>query len=187
MGEMKIDKRVLVLSTALAVLTLCVTASLAMGAVWKHSGVNLAKETTITFTGGEIAEAGAKGVSCENKMTLTTSGGSTGTITKLETVKCTTFGELAKCELASSESLGLPWTVDVNATDLTITNWRTKRKFKAGCATTEIDKTVGSVTVTILPTIGEMNEVEFLGQITGYKTFGSMKVDAPNIGTYGIG
>jgi len=184
---MKIDKRVLGLSTAIAMLALCVTASFAAAAVWKDKGTNVSTPITINFTGGEIAEAGAKGLNCEIKMTMTTSGGSTGKVTALETVKCTTFGELTGCELASSESLGLPWTVDVNATDLTITNWRTKRKFKAGCATTEIDKTVGSVTVTILPTIGEMNEVEFLGQITGYKTFGSLKVNSPNVGTYGIG
>lgn len=184
---MKIDKRVLVLSTALALLVLSVTASLAAAAVWKDKGTNVAAPITIRFTGGEIAEAGGKGLNCEVKMTMTTSGGSTGSVTALETVKCTGFGELSKCELASSESLGLPWTVDVNTSDLTITGWHTKRKFKAGCATTEIDKTVGSVKVTILPTIGEMSEIEFLGQITGYKTFGSMKVDSPNEGTYGIG
>ena len=187
MGEMKIDKRVLALSTALALLGLCVTASLAMAAVWKDKGTNVTSPITIKFTGGENAEAGAKGLNCEVKLTMTTSGGSTGQVSNLETVKCTGFGELSKCELASSESLGLPWTVHVNATDLTITNWRTKRKFKAGCATTEIDKTVGSVTVTILPNPSEMSEVEFLGQITGYKIFGSLKVDSPNAGTYGIG
>jgi len=184
---MKIDKRVVILSTALAVLMLCVTASLAAAAVWKDKGTNVTSDKTITLTGGEIAEAGGKGLNCEVKATLTIEAGSSGKITKFETVKCTTFGELTGCELSSSESLGLPWTVDVNASDLTITNWRTKRKFKAGCATTEIDKTVGSVTVTILPTIGEMSEVEFLGAITGYKTFGSLKVDSPNAGTYGIG
>jgi FlaG/FlaF family flagellin (archaellin) len=184
---MKIDKRVLVLSTALAVLVLCVTASLAAAAVWKDKGTNVTSDKTITLTGGEIAEAGAKGLNCEIKLTLTIEAGSSGKVTNLQTISCTGFGELSKCELASSESLGLPWTVDVNATDLAITGWHTKRKYKAGCATTETDKTVGSVTVTILPTIGEMKEVEFLGSITGYKTFGSLKVDSPNEGTYGIG
>lgn len=183
---MKLNKRLLAVGMALALVVLAVGASVAAAAVWKDKGTNVASAITVKFTGGEVAEAGSKGLSCEVKMTLTTSGGSTGKITAFETVKCTTFGELSSCTMTSSESLGLPWTVDVNTTDLTITNWRTKRKFNAGCATTEIDKTVGSVKVTLLsPT--EINEVEFLGQITGYKTFGSFKVDSPNSGTYGIG
>ena len=120
------------------------------------------------------------------RATLTTKGGSTGKITKFETKKCTGSGELAGCELLAAEAKGLPWTVDVNASDLTITGWHTKRTFKAGCTTTEIDKTVASATVTLLSTTA-ITEVEFLGEITGYKTFGSFTVDAPNSGTYGIG
>jgi hypothetical protein len=142
----------------------------------------------IGLSGGEIFETTAgDGMSCELHATLTTEGGSTGKITKFETKKCTTgFGSFAKCELNTSESKGLPWTVHVNASDLAITNMHIKRTFKAGCATTELDKTIGSVAVT-LNTPTAITEMEFLGEIAGYKTFGSFTVDGTNSGTYGIG
>jgi hypothetical protein len=183
---MKIDKCRLLAGLTVVIALFAVSVSSAGAAVWKDKGVNVTKFVSIGLTGGEVAEAGAKGLSCEILATLTTEGGATGKITKWETKKCTGFTELSKCEMAASESKGLPWTVDVNATDLTITNLHTRRTFKAGCATTEIDKTVPSVTVT-LNTPAAITEMEFLGEITGYKTFGSFKVDAPNAGTYGIG
>jgi hypothetical protein len=94
--------------------------------------------------------------------------------------------EFAKCELATSESKGLPWTVDVNATDLTFTNMRIRRTFKAGCPITELDKTVSPTVTLLTPT--EITEMEFTGSIAGpYKTFGSLKVEAGIAGTYGIG
>ena len=89
------------------------------------------------------------------------------------------------CELATTESKNLPWTVDVNATDLTITNMRIRRTFKAGCKITELDKTYSSTMVLDVPTA--ITEMEFSTTIAGYKTFGSFKVDSPNAGTYGIG
>lgn len=61
-----------------------------------------------------------------------------------------------------------------------------KRTFKAGCGTTEFDKTIGSVTVT-LNTPSAISEMEFSGETTGYKTVGSFTVDGANKGTYGIG
>jgi hypothetical protein len=183
---MRIDKRLLLVGTVVAIAALAVSAASASAAVWKDKGVNVTKFVEMGLSGGEVAEAGAKGLSCEIHATLTTEGGSTGKITKFETKKCTGFGELTGCEIAAAEAKGLPWTVDVNASDLTITNWHTRRTFKAGCATTEIDKTVGSVTVTLNSTTA-ITEMEFLGEITGYKTFGSFTVDAPNSGTYGIG
>jgi hypothetical protein len=92
----------------------------------------------------------------------------------------------AKCELNTAEAKGLPWAVHVNATDLTITNLRTKRTFKAGCPTTELDKTIASVTVTLeSPTA--ISEMEFSGSTTGYKTVGSLTIEGANNGTYGIG
>jgi hypothetical protein len=184
---MESKKRLLLAGTIAAVVVLAVPA-LALASVWKDHGTNVNKFVELGLSGGEIFEAGeGNGMSCEIHATLTTEGGSTGKITKFETPKCPTgFGTFAKCELSTATAKGLPWTVDVNASDLTITNWHTKRTFKAGCGTTELDKTVGSVTVT-LNTPTEITEVEFLGSITGYKTFGSLTVDSPNSGTYGIG
>jgi hypothetical protein len=184
---MKIDKRLLLAGMAVAVtMFAAVSTSSASAAVWKDKGVNVTKLVSIGLTGGEIFESGTSGMSCEIVATLTTEGGSTGKITKWETKKCSGgFGEFAKCELASSESKGLPWTVDVNATDLTFTNMHIRRTFKAGCPVAELDKTVSSTVTLITPT--EITEMEFSGSIAGYKAFGSLTVDAPNSGTYGIG
>jgi hypothetical protein len=164
---------------------------LASAAVWKHKGVNLAKFVELGLPGGEIFETEISGedsgMSCEVKATMTTEGGSTAKITKYEIKSCSgSFGKMAGCTVSAKEAKGLPWTVDVNATDLTITNMRIRRTFNAGCAVAELDKTIGSVTVT-LNTPSAITEMEFSGSIVGYKAFGSWKVEGLNSGTYGIG
>jgi hypothetical protein len=184
---MKIDRHLLIAGMAVTVtMFAAVSTSSASASVWKDKGVNVTKLITLGLSGGEVFESGTSGMSCELHATLTTEGGSTGKITKYETIKCSSgFGELAKCELATSESKGLPWSVDVNATDLTITNMHTRRTFKAGCPIAELDKTFSSTVTLVSPT--EITEMEFLGSIAGYQAFGSFTVDAPNSGTYGIG
>jgi hypothetical protein len=184
---MKINRRLILAGVVAAVVLLAVPA-LALASVWKDKGTNVTKFVEIGLSGGEIFEApSGSGMSCELHATLTTEGGSTGKITKFETKQCPTgFGEFSKCELASAEAKGLPWTVHVNAEDLTITGWHTKRTFKAGCPTTELDKTLGSVTMT-LETPAAITEMEWIAEIAGYRSFGSFTVDGTNSGTYGIG
>jgi hypothetical protein len=185
---MKIDKRLLMVGLAVAVTAFAVTASSASASVWKDkNGTKVESKIELGLSGGEVFTIGESGMSCELHATLTTSGGSTGTITAFETKKCVEgFGEFTGCELASAEPKNLPWTVDVNTSDLTITNWKTRRTFKTGCPFSVVEKTLTSVTVT-LETVTEITTMEFLGEITGYKTIGSFSVDSPNSGTYGIG
>src|SRR4051812_17329607 len=77
-GEMKIDKRVLLVSMAMAVaMFAAVSTSSATAAVWKDKGVNVTKLITIELTGGEVFESGTSGMSCELAVTMTTEGGST--------------------------------------------------------------------------------------------------------------
>jgi hypothetical protein len=183
---MRGNRRLLV-AGVIAALVLLAVPVLAFASVWKDGGVKVTKFTELKTVGGELFETEAgTGMSCEIKATLTTEGGSTGKITSYETVKCPTgFGKMTGCELSTSTTKGLPWTVDVNTTDLTITNWHVKRTFKAGCATTELDKTIGSVTVTLQsPTA--ISEMELLGEITGFKIAGSLTVEGTNNGTYEI-
>jgi hypothetical protein len=182
---MNLNKRLLLAGVIVALAALVVPA-LASASVWKDHGTKVSKLIELTMHGGELWETSTGGMSCELHVTLTTSGGSTGTITKWETPSCPKgLGEFEKCALNTSEAKGLPWTVDVNTTDLTITNWHVKRTFKTGCKTTELDKTIGSMTVTLLsPT--EIIEMEFLGEITGFKTVGSFEVEGTNSGTYEI-
>lgn len=183
---MQAGKRVL-LAGAIAAIAVIAVPALAQAAVWKDHGVNVSKFVEIGLTGGEVFETGTSGMSCEIHATMTTEGGSTGKITKWETKACPTgFGEMSSCSLSTSESKGLPWSVTVNTSTLTIKNWHTKRTFKAGCPITELDKTIAAVTVN-LNTPTEITEMEWLGEITGFKTIGSFTVDSPNSGTYGIG
>lgn len=165
--------------------------ALASAAVWKHKGVNLAKFVELGLPGGEVFEteiSGVKsGMSCEVKATLTTEGGSTAKITKYEIKSCSgAFGSFTGCTVSAKEAKGLPWTVHVNAGDLTITNMRIRRTFSAGCALAELDKTITSTTV-LLNTPSAISEMEFSGSTTNYKAFGSWKVEGLNAGTYGIG
>jgi hypothetical protein len=186
---MKNQHRLAVVVAVVACVALALPA-LASGAVWKHKGVTLAKFIELSLPGGEVFEteiSGVKsGMSCEVKATMTTEGGSTAKITKYEIKSCSgAFGKLSGCTISAKEPKSLPWTVDVNATDLTITNMRIRRTFSAGCAITELDKTI-SPTVT-LNTPSAITEMEFNGSIVGYKAFGSWKVEGLNSGTYGIG
>jgi hypothetical protein len=183
---MKVHKRLLLAVLVIAIGSLAVSASAASAAVWKHGGSNLAKHTEIGLTGGEVFESGTSGMSCEVLATITTSGGSTGTIKKWEVKNCGGgFGELAGCEVLATEAKSLPWTLHVNAADLSVTSMRIRRTFKAGCKIKEIDKTV---TMTMTPDVlGAITSFEFTGSTTGYKAFGSFTVNSPNSGTFGIG
>lgn len=187
---MKRNQRLL-LAVSIAAVALLAVPALAQAAVWKDGSTNVTKFVELGLTGGELFEVpegeAAYGMSCEIHATLTTEGGSTGKITKYETKGCPTgFGKMSGCTLASSESRGLPWSVTVNTTTLTIKNMHTKRTFGSGCAVTELDKTIAEVKVN-LNTPSAITEMEWLGSITGYKIASSFKVDAPNSGTYGIG
>jgi hypothetical protein len=183
---MKTRKRLLA-SVGLAVLALAATAAIASAAVWKDGANNVSTPIEIKFTGAEFFETTeGNSMQCEEKMTLKTSGGSTGQITAFELVKstCKGTGTFAKCEVSSSEAKGLPWTVDVNTTDLTITNMRVKKVFKAGCSPLELDKTINSTVTLLSPS--KIETIETSGSTTGYKQYGSFEATT-NKGTYGIG
>lgn len=196
MGEMKGNKRLLIAGAIAALVVLAVPA-LALSAVWKDKGTNVSKFVELKMTGGEIFETTAgNGMSCEVSATLTTEGGSTGKITKFEIKKCPEpIGSFktTKCELNTAEGKGLPWTVDVNATDLTVTNWRTKRTFKGtSCKEPELDKTIASMTVTLEPSTTEISDLLFDGKIEEggvqkYRSFGTLTIEGANNKTYGIG
>jgi len=183
---MKTRKRVLAVA-ALVVFALAATAAIASASVWKDGAINVSTAIEIKFTGAEFyetTETNKGSVECEEKFTLKTSGGSTATISPFEITKtgCARTGVFASCELTTAEAKGLPWTVDVNKEDLTITNMHIRLIFKAGCAITELDKTFNS-TVT-LNTPAKIEVAETLGTATNYKQYGSFK---PTAVTYGIG
>lgn len=180
---MRGDKRLL-LAGAIAALVLLAVPALALAAVWKDKGVNVTKFSEMTLSGGELFEISeGNGMNCKVSATLTTEGGSTGKISKWSITECPKgFGTFTSCTMKTAEAKGLPWTVTVNASDLTITNLRVKRTFNGGCA--ESDKTITSTTV-VLNTPTAITAMEWSGTNGTYKNVGSFEV-TPS-GTYGIG
>ncbi len=194
---MKSNRRLLLAGVIAAIVVLAVPA-LALAAVWKDkNGTSVTKFTEFTMNGAEIVETTeGNGMDCEIHATMTTEGGSTAKITKFEIKKCEgSFGtfKTTKCELNVGEGKGLPWTVDVNAEDLTVTNWRTKHTFKgAECKEPELDKTISSMTVKLEPNKTEVTALAFDGKLLTegkqtYRTSGSLTIEGANSGTYGIG
>jgi hypothetical protein len=185
---MKLDKRrlfaVLLAATAVVALVGSATAS---AAVWKDAGKEVTTAFALGLTGGanyEINES-AGGVNCSEHLTLKSTGGSNASITAFENKSCTTFGTLASCSVQTVEAIGLPWSVTLGTSTLTVNSMHVKHKFKTGCATSEINETLN---VTLTPdNTGSIKTFELFGTSGKYKQFGSYEVDAPNSGTYGIG
>jgi hypothetical protein len=184
---MKISKRLLLTGMVATVAVLAVPA-LASAAVWTDEGVEITTFTSMSLTGAELFETSeGNGMNCGLKATLTTEGESTGRITTFDITECPKgFGTFSECEIKSAVATGLPWTVHVNATDLTVTGWRVYRTFEEGCPISELDKTIASMTLEF-DDPEAFTTMEFEGITTGYRTVGSLSVSEANEGTWGIG
>lgn len=162
--------------------------ALASAAVWKHGGSNVSKHIEIGLEGGEaFGLKASKGVMfCEVSATLTTEGGSVGTITKYSLFACFGTDGMASCVPVATEAKGLPWTVDVNASDLTLTNMRIRRTLTGkGCPISEADVTWSPTLTLNGPTA--ISEIEFLIEGATFLSVAALEVTPPNVGTYGIG
>ncbi len=181
------NKRLLI-AGAIAVVAVLAVPAMALAAVWKDKGTNISKLTEISLTGSELFEASeGNGMNCGLQATLTTEGGSTGTITTFDVTECPSgFGSFSKCTVTGTSAKNLPWEVHVNPTDLTVTGWRVKRTFGAGCPIETLDKTIASMTVKF-DVASAFSVLEFENKVEGYKTVGSLEVSEANKGTYGIG
>lgn len=166
--------------------SLAVTAAAASAAVWKDKGTNVTSSIQFGLTGGSVFEAFGGTVSCTVRMTISTSGGSTAKITKYEMKSCIPAGSFKTCKVLKAEPKSLPWTVDVNATDLTTTGMTTLYVLNPGCTLEEYEALSASTTFT-LNTPSAIAEIEFVRSGVNFTEFGSMTVDSPNSGTYGIG
>lgn len=186
---MKLGKRRLlaVALAAVAVLALVGSAT-ASAAVWKENGVTVTKafEMGTLGPGNYEAESGEGGVQCSERFVISFNGVSTTTISKFENKgSCKTFGTYAACTVSTVEAIGLPWTVTLNASTLTINNMHMKHTFKAGCAKGEINKTLN---VTLTPdSTSKISTFEILGTSSPFKQYGSSEIEGTNKAKYGIG
>jgi hypothetical protein len=176
-----------VVLAAAAVMALAGSAT-ASAVVWKMGGTEVTTEFSLGLSGAsnyEIEESKG-GVNCEEHMTLKSTGKSNATISAWENIKCSTpFGTLSKCTITGSEAIGLPWSVTLGTSTLTINSMHVKHTFKSGCVKSEINQTVS---VTATPDVqSAITKFELLGTSGTDKIFGSYSVDSPNSGTYGFG
>ena len=175
----------LMVVVALAALVLPAAAS---AAVWKKGGTTVTSSFELGLTGAQNyeTESSAGGTQCNEHMTMAYNATTKATtITKFENKGCTTFGTYAKCTVQTAEAIGLPWSVTLNATTLTVTNMHLKHTFKTGCAKPEINQTLN---MTLTPdSTSAISSLEFFGSSGTYKQFGTFTVDSPNSGVYGIG
>lgn len=176
----------LMVVVALAALVIPAAAS---AAVWKKGGTTVTSNFELGLTGAENyeVESSGGGVQCNEHMTMAYNATTKATtVTKFENKGgCKTFGTYAACTAQTVEAIGLPWSVTLNTSTLTVTGMHVKHTFKSGCAKPEINQTLNMTVNLFSPTA--ISEMEFIGSSGTYKQFGSLTVDSPNSGVYGIG
>jgi hypothetical protein len=186
---MRNDKRALLVAllTVVAALALVGPAT-ASAAVWKDGATTVTGNITLGLTGAENFEfttGTVGGMNCGVHMTMKKEASLTK-VTGWEQTTCSPFGGMAGCSVSTTEAIGLPWAATLNTGNITVSGMHIKRKFKAGCSRTEWNATMTSTKFTP-PIASAITEFETSGEISGSKTYGSVKVDSPNSGTYGIG
>src|ERR1700759_2968087 len=139
--------------------------AMAMAAVWKDfsTGAMVSTNFSLGLTGGENyeVETSAGGVSCSEHMTMAYSATSKATqITAFENKGCAkTFGTYATCTVQTVDAIGLPWSVTLGPSDLTVNNMQVKHTFKVGCPKGEISQ-MHSIGVLLKPEPKKITEME---------------------------
>lgn len=198
---MNLRKTLLLASMAIAAVAALVAPVAASAAVWLHGEAPLEEHVELELAGTEVIQLSSGGVLiCEVRATLTTEGGNMGEITAFEVVAegCLGLGKekLAGCSVEAVEPVGLPWTVDVNAEDLTATGMDVRRTLDPECPIGEIETTAPERTLVPYESLSsisgfEFNEPEGVVDVDGLETpawtFGSFQIEGGVAGTYGIG
>jgi hypothetical protein len=199
-------KRKTSLLFALAMAAVLATAAVAAAAVWKDKGVEVKEVREFNLTGSELFEVKEGGVekggmSCPVQATIKIENGTTSKVTKFNWTgaACSRFGTVfGSCTLSKWEATGLPWPIEsITTTNFKVKSETIKRTFAAGCGILTLESTVTGGIWTPVGSATAIAELEFAGgtqtakkektTTVEYKSFGSLTVDSPNSGTYGIG
>lgn len=194
---MKLNRTyLLILAAVAAVAALAIPAS-ASAAVWLQEGKALEGSAEFTAAGGEVIEVGGGVMLCESSATFKAEKGSTGTVAyTVAPATCVGLaGNLAECTASSVTSTGGPWTVHVNTTDLTATNWKVDYSFNAGCAVKTIESSFPELKLTPQEDPEAFHLLEFsttgTAKVDGKEAelgyFGSLSLPEEEFGKYGIG
>jgi hypothetical protein len=191
---MKVRKLFLLMAVAVAVLAVPASAS---AAEFLHEGKPFKEHVEMKLTGGEVIETGGGVMLCESNLTITTEGGSSGVASyEVKPASCTGLaGNLEGCTVSEAKSTGTPWTVDVNAADLTATGFKVDYTFAKGCPVGTIEVSFPELTLVPFEEASSINLFEWStegpGKVDGKAAeigyFGSASFPEEEFGTYGIG
>jgi hypothetical protein len=195
---MKLRKALLLAATAVAALVAMAIPVSASAAVWLHEGEPLAEHTEFELSGGEVIEVGGSVLICEAHATITTEGGNTAQMTnfKITANSCAGLvGPLKGCEVTSAKATGLPWAIDVNAADLTVTGWKVDYVFDEECPVGKIETNFPNMTLVPFEEASAISLFEYSAEGPGIVdgeeaeigSFGSLQFSEEEAGTYGIG
>jgi hypothetical protein len=197
---MKMSRKGIVLAvTALVAVMALVGAGSALAGVWKKGGSELKEKITLSMTGGEFVEieSGASSLSCNTTATMTTSGGSTASVTAFAVNKtsCEGFsGKFKGCTVASATPKTLPWSVTVNTTTLTVKNAGVKYTMNAGCSISSVETNFPELTLTpeeptsiVFFHFGQTGTGKVNGTSASVTSGGTWLLPEADFGKYGIG
>jgi hypothetical protein len=192
-----IKKAILLTAAVMALLAVPAAAS---AAEWTMGGAPIGGTSEIKFTGTvQFTAGGNGGIHCTTAhVTLSADPGNMGNITEFTGTGCTTFGLLKTvfgCEVENGGmpiAQNLPWTATASARGkATITGIHILNEMNAACALGNIEVEDG-----LEPVVATANNAAAIESVTlsgevetnvGPSTVsGSLAVEAPNVGTYGI-
>ena len=197
---MRMSRKGLVIAvTALVAVMAMVGAASAFAGVWKKEGKELKEKITLSMTGGEFVEieSGASALSCNTTTTMTTSGGSTASVTAfaVEKSKCEGFsGKFKGCTVTAATPKTLPWSVTVNASTLTVKNAGVKYTMNTGCSISSVETNFPELTLTpeepsaiVLFHFGQTGTGKVNGSSASVTSGGTWLLPEAEFGKYGIG
>jgi hypothetical protein len=147
-------KKLMLLAAAIAAFAAFAVPASASAAEVLMEGNPLAEEVEESYSGPASFSNENGGVECENvTATINFENGTMGNVTAFQGDGCETIGALHAlgCHVAAVVPTNLPWTVDVNATDLTITGVTIDNAFQPGC---------------VIPGVGEIPGIAITGDVT---------------------
>jgi hypothetical protein len=195
----KSRKTLVIAVTALVVVAALVGAATALAGVWKQEGKELKEKTTFSLTGFDAVEieSGASVLLCNTTATMTTSGGSTASITAfaVEKASCEGFaGKFKGCTVTAATPQTLPYSVTVGSTTLTAKNFGVTYTLNTGCSITKVETSFAELT--LIPE--EPSAIQFFhygqtgtGKVNGTSASitdgGVLQLPEAQWGKYGIG
>jgi hypothetical protein len=190
--NMKIKHALLLIGVALSAVAVAIPAS-ASAAEWTHEGKAFKKHVEIGISGVESLKSMGAELECEFHATITTEGGTASKMTKFEPTgeTCSGTGIFGACPVILTKVTHLPWKIDIQENDITVTGVEIYKTYAFGCLVESTETTTGNMTITLneagkfsagkihaLPQTDINGSGEYPSEVSG-----SYQVEEPNAGT----